>query len=132
MQVKHDSKSLLNHIRTSNKNNKMKAVFILILAVLTIESYSQNEDFKIITKNAATKVKFQMESGQYCWSYATCSFLESELIRSGKGTLDLSEDFFIYHTYIDKALNYVLRQGETSFKNGGLAHDVLRTVKKQE
>ncbi len=108
----------------------MKAVFILILAVLTIESYSQNEDFKIITKNAATKVKFQMESGQYCWSYATCSFLESELIRSGKGTLDLSEDFFIYHTYIDKALNYVLRQGETSFKNGGLAHDVLRTVKK--
>ncbi len=107
----------------------MKAILIMILAFLSIDGFSQKEDFKIIIKNPATKVKFQMESGQYCWSYATCSFLESELIRSGKGTFDLSEDFFIYHTYIDKAFNYVLHQGKTSFKNGGLAHDVLRTVK---
>ena len=108
----------------------MKIVYLIILSLLTINSFSQIEDFKVIVRNPTTGVKFQMESGQYCWSYATCSFLESELIRSGKETFDLSEDFFIYHAYIDKAFNYALRQGKTSFKNGGLAHDVLRTVKK--
>jgi bleomycin hydrolase len=99
------------------------------MTLLTSDSFSQNENFKTIVKNPATGVKFQMESGQGCWSYATCSFLESELIRTGKGTFDLSEDFFIYHTYIKKGLNYVLRHGNTSFKNGGLAHDVLKIIK---
>lgn len=107
----------------------MKAICLSILLLLTIDSFSQKEDFKVIIKNPATTVKFQMESGQYCWSYATCSFLESEIIRLKNDTLDLSEDYFIYQAYIDKALNYVLRKGYTGFKNGGLAHDVLSTVK---
>lgn len=99
------------------------------MTLLTVDSFSQNENFKTIVKIPATGVKFQMESGQGCWSYATCSFLESELIRTGKGVFDLSEDFFIYHTYVKKGLNYVLRHGYTSFKNGGQAHDVLKIVK---
>jgi bleomycin hydrolase len=106
----------------------MKALLILIIGVLAVDCYPQAEDFEIIIQNPSTEVKFQLLSGQYCWSYATCSFLESELIRKGKGEFNLSEDFFIYQSYIDKALNYVLRQGYTSFKNGGLAHDVLRIV----
>lgn len=114
---------------SSNMNNKMKSIYLIILSLLTIDSFSQNENFKSIVKNPTTGVKFQMESGQGCWSYATCSFLESELLRTGKGTFDLSEDFFLYHAYIQKGLNYVLRHGNASFKNGGLAHDVLKIVK---
>lgn len=106
----------------------MKELLILILGALAVDCYAQAEDFEIVIQNPSTEVKFQMMSGQYCWSYATCSFLESELIREGKGEYDLSEDFFIYRSYIDKAFNYVLRQGNTRFKNGGLAHDVLRIV----
>jgi bleomycin hydrolase len=98
---------------------------------MTIDSFSQKEDFETIVKNPATKVKNQMESGQYCWSYATCSFIESELIRSGKGVFDLSEDYFIYQSYIDKAINYTLRKGMTSFRRGGLPHDVLRIIKEK-
>ena len=99
------------------------------MLLMTIESFSQKEDFETIVKNPATKVKNQMESGQYCWSYATCSFIESELIRSGKGIFDLSEDYFIYQSYIDKAINYTLRKGMTSFRRGGLSHDVFRIIK---
>jgi len=109
----------------------MKFLLISILTFLITNTFAQGDDFKVVIANPATEVKFQMESGQFCWSYATCSFLESELIRMGKGEHDLSEDFFIYQTFIDKAFNYVLRQGYTSFKNGGLAHDVLRTVSKK-
>ena len=108
----------------------MKSILIFILTFFTLTSYSQKEEFTIIVENPATSVKDQMESGP-CWSYATCSFIESELLRLNKGTYDLSEDFFVYHAYIDKAQNYVLRQGETSFRSGGLAHDVLRIIKEK-
>lgn len=77
----------------------MKTLIVLIvMMLLTADSFSQKENFETVVKNPATTVKNQMESGQYCWSYATCSFIESELIRSGKGQYDLSEDFFIYHS----------------------------------
>jgi len=110
----------------------MKTICLLTLMFLiTVDSFSQKEDFETIVKNPATKVKHQMESGQYCWSYATCSFIESELIRSGKGIYDLSEDYFIYQAYIDKAVNYTLRKGMTSFRRGGLSHDVFRIIKEK-
>ena len=133
MQVKKNAPlSTLVKMKTLNiMKIKMKVICILILAFLTIHSYSQKEEFNIIIKNPVTNVKNQMESGQYCWSYATCSFLESELIRLGKGAYDLSEDFFIYHAYIDKAQNYVLRKGYARFYKGGLAHDVLKIIKEK-
>ena len=110
----------------------MKSIFLgTLISLMTMELFSQTEDFRTIVQNPATKVKNQMESGQYCWSYATCSFLESELIRLGKGIFDLSEDFFIYQSYIDKAMNYVLRKGMTSFRRGGLSHDVFRIIKEK-
>ncbi len=110
----------------------MKEIYLGILILLsTLDSFSQTEDFTTVVKNQATNVKNQMESGQYCWSYATCSFIESELIRSGKGTFDLSEDFFIYQSYLYKAMNYVLRKGMTSFRRGGLSHDVFRIIKEK-
>ena len=82
---------------------------------LTLDSFSQKEEFITIIENPATSVKDQ--GGPGCWSYATCSFLESELLRMNKGAYDLSEEFFIYYAFIDKAHNYVLRKGNTSFRS---------------
>lgn len=96
---------------------------------LTLDSFSQKEEFITIIENPTTSVKDQ--GGPCCWSYATVSFIESELLRQKKGVYDLSEDFFIYYAYIDKAHNYVLRKGNTSFRPGGLAHDVLRIIKER-
>ncbi|MCX6225319.1 MAG: hypothetical protein NTV01_11335 [Bacteroidia bacterium] len=104
----------------------MKTICMLIFALLTLDSFSQQEEFISIVENPATSVKDQ--GGPSCWSYATASFIESELLRLKKGTYDLSEDFFIYYGYIDKAHNYVLRKGNSSFRSGGLAHDVLRII----
>ena len=74
-----------------------------------------------------TAVKNQAKTGT-CWSFATCSFLESELMRVGKGEYDLSEMFVVRNIYRDKARNYVLRQGKANFSQGSLSHDFINTV----
>lgn len=83
--------------------------------------------FKKTIDLEATPVKSQDNTGT-CWSYSTHSFLESELIRMGKGELDLSEMYHARLIYEDKASNYVRRQGKAQFGQGSLAHDVLRMV----
>ena len=68
----------------------------------------------------ATSVKDQHRTGT-CWSFATTSFIESELLRTGKGEYDLSEMFFVRRAYEMKAEKYVRLQGMANFSQGGLA-----------
>ena len=65
-----------------------------------------------------------------CWSYATVSFLESELMRLGKGEYDLSEMFVARNVYLEKADNFVRRHGKTNFGEGSLSHDLINTIEK--
>jgi bleomycin hydrolase len=75
-----------------------------------------------------TTIKNQQNTGT-CWSFATSSFLESELIRMGKPDYDLSEMYFVRTSYQQKAKNYMLRQGKAQFSQGGLSHDVINAFK---
>ncbi|MBL7138479.1 MAG: aminopeptidase [Bacteroidales bacterium] len=84
--------------------------------------------FTEVIKLPATPVKNQYRSGT-CWSYSSLSFLESELLRMGKDTFDLSEMFVVYHTYADKAPLYVRFHGEHNYGGGGAAHDVTYVLK---
>lgn len=63
-----------------------------------------------------------------CWSFSTSSFLESEITRITGKTVDLSEMFTVRNTYPAKAENYIMRQGKAQFSEGGLAHDVIKSV----
>jgi len=63
-----------------------------------------------------------------CWSFSTASFLESELLRMGQPAVNLSEMYGVRLVYMDKAENYLLRQGKAQFSQGGLGHDLLRAV----
>ena len=42
--------------------------------------------------------------------------------------IDISEMYNVRHTYINKAWNYVMRQGKIQFSEGGLAHDVFNSI----
>ncbi len=76
-----------------------------------------------------TPVKNQYRSGT-CWSYSGISFLESELLKNGKGEYDLSEAFIIRMAYNDKADQYVRWHGKLNFAGGGAFHDVTYVIGK--
>jgi len=66
-----------------------------------------------------------------CWSFATTSFLESEIIRNGFAETDLSEMYFVYYAYINKAKQFLMYQGNNSFSQGGQAHDVFDVLREK-
>lgn len=84
--------------------------------------------FTMVKQNPATAVKNQYRSGT-CWSYSALSFFESELLRMGKDTFDLSEMFCVRTCYSDKAELYVRYHGNRSFGGGGAAHDITHVFK---
>jgi bleomycin hydrolase len=83
--------------------------------------------FTLLHGSDCTEVKSQDSTGT-CWSFATASFIESELLRRGKGEHNLSEMFIVYNIYRDKARNFILRQGKANFSEGALAHDFINSA----
>jgi bleomycin hydrolase len=86
-------------------------------------------EFKNVKEIKNTPVENQQATGT-CWSFATTSFIEAELIRMGKDQLDLSEMYFVRYAYLEKADNYIRLHGTANFGQGGQAHDVMNVVKK--
>ncbi len=113
---------------------KINLTILSLFLVISLEGLPQKLDesgyvftTEILLDN--TEVKNQQHTGT-CWSYCTTSFIESELIRQGKPVIDLSEMFSVRVQYVEKAKNYVLRQGAAQFSEGGLSHDVMNSISK--
>jgi len=78
-------------------------------------------------KNFSTNIKDQ-EQTNTCWSFSTTSLVESEAYKNKLGVLDLSEMYVVRKIYLEKASNYLLRQGKAQFSEGGLGHDVIQAI----
>lgn len=65
----------------------------------------------------------QGETGT-CWCFAATSFLEAEIIRQQGKQIKLSEMFFVYHEYIDRAEAYVKSRGNIAFSEGSESSSV--------
>ncbi|SHF41435.1 bleomycin hydrolase [Mariniphaga anaerophila] len=104
---------------------------LLFLAVLNCFSVSANDGaggFTLRKVVAHSPVISQGSTGT-CWSFTATSFLESEIMRKGFPETDLSEMFFVYHTYLNKAEKYLLYHGNNNFGQGGQAHDVMDVLR---
>ena len=86
-------------------------------------------EWETVVDIEATPVKNQGASGT-CWSYATTSFVESEMIRMGKAPIDISEMFTVRKVYEDKAEKYVRLHGYLNFAQGGALPDVMYVIDK--
>jgi bleomycin hydrolase len=64
-----------------------------------------------------------------CWSFSCLSFLESELIRMGKSTVNLSEMYIVRKAYELKAEKFIRMDGKINFGQGGAFHDIPLVVK---
>lgn len=106
-----------------------KTLLVVTALFLCSNTFSQKYDFQIIKDIEATPVVSQGNTGT-CWSFSSTSFLEAEIIRT-KGTIvDLSEMYNVRNIYMEKADNYVMRQGKAQFGEGGLNHDVINSARK--
>ena len=94
-----------------------------------VQKSDSGYQFTMIKQLPATGVKNQYRSST-CWSYSALSFLESELLRMGKDTIDLSEMFCVRNCLSDKALLYIRWNGKHNFAPGGAPHDVTYVLKK--
>ncbi|MCD8071683.1 MAG: aminopeptidase [Alistipes sp.] len=93
------------------------------------KSLDERYRFTVLSEVAATPVPNQNRSGT-CWSFAANAFLESELLRQGKGEYDLSEMWIVRNTYIDKAEKFVRLHGKMEFAGGGAFIDVFNVFDK--
>jgi bleomycin hydrolase len=113
---------------------KIATRFISLLIVVSLwtsalaQSLDKGFNFTTVSDIKTTPVKDQYKSGT-CWSFATTSFIETELIRMNKGTFDLSEIYFVRYAYAEKADKYVRRLGTANFGEGGQAHDVMNVIR---
>lgn len=110
-----------------------KLIIAAALCLLPGVSFAQAEKkdstvFTIVKENPITPVKDQNQSGT-CWAYSSLGFLESELLRMGKGEHDLCESFLVYHTYMDRADKAIRTHGDVSFSQGGSFYDAIYCLK---
>lgn len=112
---------------------KISLIILAFNIMACAASYGQDEEkkegykFTIVKELPSTPVKNQYKSST-CWSFSGLSFLESELLRLGKGEYNLSEMFIVYNDYLEKARNYARWQGKVNFAAGGEFHDVLWVI----
>lgn len=108
---------------------KSNIIHIALICFLSIQSLAQSSyTFETLKFNKGIDVEDQCATGT-CWSFATMSFLESEIIRKGNQPVDLSEMFNVRYTYPMKAESYVRFQGKQQFGPGGLSQDVIHVLK---
>ncbi len=84
-------------------------------------------DYEIMLPS--TPVKNQAVTGT-CWSFATTSFIESELIRMGKGEYDLSEMYTVRYNYINRIMDNYLKRGKGNLQEGSLSNMVFDVIDK--
>ena len=108
------------------------AFFIFSNATAQSDTLKNKKDghyyFTVIKNNETTEVQNQWRTGT-CWSFSSLSFIESELIRTGKGKHNLSEMFIVHNAYIAKAERYVRMHGKMNFSQGGAFHDIPFVIK---
>lgn len=111
-----------------------KGLIFPVLALLSIGATAQDATketkaeegyvFTTIKELPITPVKDQYRSST-CWSFSALGFIESELLRTGKGEYDLSEMFVVHHTMMDRGVNFVRLHGDASFSPGGSFYDII-------
>ncbi len=109
----------------------MRRIILAAVAFLCMSSalFAQYEyKFTVVKENPATPVKNQAKTGT-CWCFATISFLESELIRMGKGEHDLSEMYIVRHNYNRRMADNYLRKGRGNVNPGSISHMCTYAVK---
>jgi hypothetical protein len=109
--------------------NLLFTIVALTLVITPLSAQKKNKEtpvtpegykFTTVVSLPATPVKNQSATGT-CWCFATTSFMESELMRLGKGEFDLSEMYVVRNTYKNRIRDNYLREGRGNLGEGSLS-----------
>jgi len=98
------------------------------MLAFSASAFGQGYQFTEVVTVPATPVKNQAATGT-CWCFATTSFMESELLRMGKGTYDLSEMFIVRQKYMNQLQDNYLRRGDGNIGQGSLSHTFMNAYR---
>jgi bleomycin hydrolase len=115
---------------------KKQILYLLVSVLLILPAQAQRKSGNTAEKSAAsagfrftpvvslpaTSVKDQAGTST-CWCFGTSSFIESELLRMGKGEYNISEMWIVRNNYIDRLKDNFEKQGKGNLGEGGLPHD---------
>jgi aminopeptidase C len=112
---------------------KTRILLAFILSLFIVPSNAQKKNsasqktdegykFTPVVELKATTVKNQAATGT-CWDFATTSFIESELLRMGKGEYDLSEMYIVRYNYVDRLKDNFVQLGKGNLGQGSVGHD---------
>lgn len=105
-------------------------IFLFSTILRAQDSIKKESGYKFspLIEIPATPIKDQYKSGT-CWAYSSLSFIESEMLRTGKPETDLSEMFVVWNCYAQKAEKYVRMHGNINFGGGGAFHDATWVIR---
>ena len=110
---------------------KVRILFLSVLTLIFVQASAQKKStakpdegykFSPVTEMKVTPVKNQASTGT-CWSFATTSFIEAELLRMGKGEYDLSEMYIVRNNYYDRLRDNFVQEGKGNLGQGSVGHD---------
>lgn len=67
-------------------------------------------------------------NGGTCWSFSTTSFYETEVYRQTGKKVELSEIYTAYWEYVEKALRFIEKRGNSNFDEGSEGNAVARIM----
>lgn len=110
---------LLSPTSAQSHKERLEAELILLPHPLSVE------DFYPIPSLSP----MNQDSTLVCWSFATSSFIESEMKRLGREPAHLSIMFPVYYGFIEKARRFVQSHGQSRFNPGDLFSGVIDVAK---
>ena len=102
-------------------------LLVITFCTLAVSGSVAQPEIKVLVENHCSAVKDQGYSGT-CWSFASISFIESEINRMYDRNVDLSEWFIVRNIYPEKVRNYIRTEGHTFLTAGGQTQDVLWVI----
>jgi bleomycin hydrolase len=113
---------------------KLRIIILIVYVFILSPAYAQKAKsagkdaaasgykFTRVVDLKATSVKDQASTGT-CWCFATTSFIESELLRMGRGEYDLSEMWLVRNNYYDRLRDNFVQKGKGNLGQGSVGHD---------
>jgi len=102
---------------------------LVCLLALSAPTMLAQYTFTPVVEIKVTPVKNQSRTGT-CWSFASTSFFEAELMRLNKGEYDLSEMFIVRNNYMERINDNYLRRGNGNLGPGSLSNTYMHVFKK--